>query len=324
MAKNDKKNKYLCGKKNGETMVPEKYVRFDWAVKRLLRDKANFGVLEGLVSVILNEKIHIVELLESESNMDHDSDKFNRVDIKALDSRNEIIVVEIQQSCESDFVGRILYGVSKNIVEHINLGDDYGKVKKVYSINIVYFNFGEGSDYLYHGQTVFTGVNTHDTLRISVDQKDALTLQTPGEIFPEYYIVRVNQYDKADSTTPLEEWLDYLKNGRIKDDATAPGLNLAKEILLYIMMSEEEKRQYFRYMDHVKFERDAMKTSRREGMRKGLAKGMKKGLVKGEAKGKTKVVINMLKMNLDIDFIAQTTGLSAQEIVTIRKQLDRK
>ena len=51
---------------------------------------------------------------------------------------------------------------------------------------------------------------------------------------------------------------------------------------------------------------------------------MKKGLVKGEAKGKTKVVINMLKMNLDIDFIAQTTGLSAQEIVAIRKQLDRK
>ena len=80
-------------------------------------------------------------------------------------------------------------------------------------------------------------------------------------------------------------------------------------------------------MDHVKFERDAMKTSRREGMRKGLEKGLKKGLKKGKAKGrsegKTEVVVNMLKMNLDIDFIAQSTGLSAQEIVAIQKQLPR-
>ena len=26
---------------------PDKYIRFDWAIKRLLRQKANFGVLEG-------------------------------------------------------------------------------------------------------------------------------------------------------------------------------------------------------------------------------------------------------------------------------------
>ena len=29
-------------------MKKDKYIRFDWAVKRLLRDKANFDVLEGL------------------------------------------------------------------------------------------------------------------------------------------------------------------------------------------------------------------------------------------------------------------------------------
>ena len=30
----------------------DKCVRFDWAAKRMLRDKANFGVLEGLASII--------------------------------------------------------------------------------------------------------------------------------------------------------------------------------------------------------------------------------------------------------------------------------
>jgi hypothetical protein len=58
-----------------------KYVRFDWAVKRMLRDKANFGVLEGLITVLLGETVHIVELLESEGNQESEDDKFNRVDI---------------------------------------------------------------------------------------------------------------------------------------------------------------------------------------------------------------------------------------------------
>lgn len=65
-----------------------KYIRFDWAAKRILRDKANFGVLEGLVTVLLNERIHITEILESEGNQDDVYDKFNRVDIKATNSRH--------------------------------------------------------------------------------------------------------------------------------------------------------------------------------------------------------------------------------------------
>ena len=42
-----------------------RYVRFDWAAKRMLRNKADFVVFEGLISVLLGEKITIVELLES-------------------------------------------------------------------------------------------------------------------------------------------------------------------------------------------------------------------------------------------------------------------
>ena len=33
----------------------DRYIRFDWAVKRLLRNKANFGVLEGFLTVLLGE-----------------------------------------------------------------------------------------------------------------------------------------------------------------------------------------------------------------------------------------------------------------------------
>ncbi|WP_300694580.1 hypothetical protein [uncultured Bacteroides sp.] len=62
-------------------------IRFDWAMKRLLRNKANFSVLEGLLTTLLNEKIVIQSLLESESNQEDEYDKYNRVDMLAARER---------------------------------------------------------------------------------------------------------------------------------------------------------------------------------------------------------------------------------------------
>ena len=66
------------GKKTKEgksDMISDKYVRFDWAMKRLLRDKANYGVVEGLITTLLGKKIKIQKLLESESNQDSEDAK---------------------------------------------------------------------------------------------------------------------------------------------------------------------------------------------------------------------------------------------------------
>ena len=114
--------------------MKDSYIRFDWAIKRLLRQKANFGVLEGFLSVLLDEKVEIIELLESESNQQTIDDKFNRVDIKAKNSKGDIIIVEVQNTRELYYLERILYGVAKAITEHISLGERYCEVKKIYSI----------------------------------------------------------------------------------------------------------------------------------------------------------------------------------------------
>jgi hypothetical protein len=63
--------------------MKRKLVSFDWAMKRILRQKANFDILEGFLSELLKIDIKIQEMLESESNQESDADKFNRVDILA-------------------------------------------------------------------------------------------------------------------------------------------------------------------------------------------------------------------------------------------------
>ena len=65
------------------------YIRFDWAMKRLLRNKANYAVLEGLLTTLLEDKVKICKLLESESNQEDEYDKYNRVDMLAEDSRGK-------------------------------------------------------------------------------------------------------------------------------------------------------------------------------------------------------------------------------------------
>jgi predicted transposase/invertase (TIGR01784 family) len=142
----------------------KKLIRFDWAIKRLLRNKANFVVLEGFLSELLFDTIKIKQILESESNQYSEEDKFNRVDILTQNSKNELIIIEIQSTYEIDYFHRMAYGVSKSIAENLQLGQKYVEIKKVISVNIVYFDLGQGQDYIYRGKTEFEGLHQHDML----------------------------------------------------------------------------------------------------------------------------------------------------------------
>jgi hypothetical protein len=75
---------------------------FDWAVKKLLRDKANFDVLEGFLSELLGFDVKIQEIIESETNKQHEKDKYNRVDMSVHSESSEVMLVEIQNEAETD------------------------------------------------------------------------------------------------------------------------------------------------------------------------------------------------------------------------------
>ncbi len=313
-----------------------RYIRFDWAVKRLLRNKANFGVLEGFLTVLLGEPIRIVEILESEGNQLNETDKFNRVDIKARNSKDEIIIVEVQNTREIYYLERILFGVAKAITEHIELGQLYSEVKKVYSISILYFDIGRGTDYLYHGQNSFVGVHTGDLLEVSTKEKNAIVRKLPAEIFPEYFLIRVNEFNKV-AVTPLEEWIEYLKTGVIHPDTKAPGLEEARRKLVYYNMNKAEQLAYDEHINAIMIQNDVLSTAamegRQEGRQEGLAEGRQEGLAEGRQEGlaegrqeglaegrmeeKQANARRMKALNLPVETICQVTGLSAGEIESL-------
>lgn len=288
------------------------YIRFDWAMKRLLRNKANFAVLEGLLTTLLNDKITIQKLLESESNQEEEFDKYNRVDMLAEDSKGTLLLIEIQNNNEYAYFQRMLFGTSKLVTEYINRGEGYDKVRKVYSINIVYFSLGHGKDIVYHGKTEFRGIHQNDLLELSPFQRQTFKVDTVSQLYPEYYILKVNDFNQV-AKTPLEEWIYYLNTGEIPEKAQAPGLDAARERLKLDRMSKDELKAYYRHLDNIVILRDNIHTERAEGR----AEGLEEGRAKGVEEARKQSAVRMKAKGFPVEDIADITGLSLEEIADL-------
>ena len=286
----------------------ENLIRFDWAMKRLLRDKSNFVVLEGFLSVLLGEKITIDRFLESESNQEDANDKFNRADILAIDSKERFIIIEVQNNRELSYFHRMLYGVSKTVSEYINLGEDYDKVRKVYSINIVYFELGQGKDYVYHGRNEFRGIHDGDLLQLSRRQQEIFKCKYASDIFPEYYVLKVNDFNNV-AKTPLDEWMSFLKTGRIEATATAQGLPEARERLRVDAMPEAERRAYIRGVEAEVYQRSVLFSSWDDGRQEGLKEGKKEATIE--------MARNLKQLGVPIETIIKSSGLTEAEIAQL-------
>jgi len=292
-------------------MANRNLIRFDWAIKRLLRNKADFSVLEGFLSELLKEDIALESILESEGNQLTDSDKFNRVDILVKNSKDELVIIEIQNQQEYDYFHRMAYSTSKTLTEYISIGEPYRNIKKIYSINIVYFDLGQGEDYIYHGKTDFTGIHYKDKLLLSAKQNELLGKSEPFEVFPEYYVIKVNQFNDIAKDT-LDEWIYYFKNNEIKDDFTAKGIGKAKKLWRLDNLSEEEQKTYQKHLEDLHYDASmawTMKVDAEDKIRK-----------EGENKNAIKVAKVMLQKEFNIVTIVEITGLSKDEIENLKEK----
>ena len=116
-------------------------------------------------------------MLESESNQEDEDDKQNRVDVLAEDEKGELYLIEVQNESETAYFQRMLFGTSKLVTEYINRGQNYENIRKIYSVNIVYFNLGGGSDVVYHGKTEFRGIHNNELLSLSPFQKQKFKVE---------------------------------------------------------------------------------------------------------------------------------------------------
>ncbi|MEM7539105.1 MAG: PD-(D/E)XK nuclease family transposase [Chloroflexota bacterium] len=317
-------------------------VSFDWAMKHILRDKANFDVLEGFLSALLKEDVTVTGILESEGNQQSSSDKFNRVDLMVQDSNGVGMIIEIQYSYFSSYLKRILWGVSKLITESIKLGDDYANVKKVISISILYFPFSDvgdddrdakDNDYVYYGGTEFYGLHTGQRLSVRQDtlKRDNKKTEIEGEvqtlseedwgrqavqrehnIFPEFYLIEIGRFP-SEVKDALDEWIYFFKHSEIPEHFKSEHIEAARDKLRVMKMPPDEKKAYERFWIGRSIYRSELESAKEDGREEGRAEGLEEG----RAELQHEMVRQMLDHGESLDKIALYSGLSTDEIERI-------
>lgn len=207
------------------------------------------------------------------------------------------MLVEVRLDSETDFFQRMLFGVSKLITEYIRKGEPYGTIRKVYSINIVYFSLGQGKDYVYEYRGGFIGIHEKDVLQPTFVQKRRFNIEAIGDIFPKYYILKVNNFNDVAKDT-LDEWVYFLKNSEVKEGFKAKGLDKAKEKMRYESLSEEDKRIYDRFQENRRIETSVNDTARLEKT--------------------VEIAKNAILEGLDNTTISKITGLTVEFIEGLR------
>ncbi|MDR3000318.1 MAG: Rpn family recombination-promoting nuclease/putative transposase [Fibromonadaceae bacterium] len=276
-------------------------VSFDWAAKNLLRRKANYVILEGFLTTLLGKEIKISSIGDAEGGKETEDQKYNRVDILAEEQDGTLIIIELQFTPEIDYFHRMTFGSSKATTDHLEKGMPYSKVRKVYSINIVYFDLGIGKDYIYHGTTSFMGLHYKDELELSPIQKAEFGILEVKDIFPEFYILKIDRFSN-DIKDKIDEWMYFFKNSSIRPEFNALGLAEANERLEYSRLSPDEQRIYDTYVDIRRSNESTVYTAKLEGRAEGRAEGILQVAKKMKAEG------------VALDVILKVTGLSDEDI----------
>ena len=291
--------------------MTHKFISFDWAMKKLLRSKANFGILAGFLSELLFTDITIVEILESDK--ETSDNKFNRVDIKVRDADNQLILIEIYYSREMDFLLRILSQTPKHIAEHLDQKLICKNTSKLISINILYYDFCEDSDYIYHGSSELIGLHNHTVLKLNPARQRLFSKKTVCSISPERYMININNFDDKTNDT-LDEWIYFFKNIEIKDNFQAKGLLEAKEKLDVLKLNASDKAAYNRHQKDLRHEASNYQSTYILGRIEGKEKRL---LQQQRQQDKADLVLNMRSNGLNIQDIAKFTGYSEGEIKSL-------
>ena len=179
--KTEKEEKYM-------KELQDRYIRFDWAHQTPTPAKSEFRSARKALTVFLGEQIKIEEILEREGYQQMADENSIRWISRAKNTKGDIILIEHPEyPSVLYYLERVLYGVAKAVTEHLHLGQDYSGGEKVYSISILYFDIGVGTDYLYHGQNQFVGVHTHDHLQVNTKGEGAIVSVFPRRSFRSIY-----------------------------------------------------------------------------------------------------------------------------------------
>ena len=310
----------------------------DYAFKRLLGSEENKPLLQDLLECILDlapQQVIGLELMDKELTKEEFSDKTGILDVKLKLTDGTVIDIEIQASWNASFVKRTLFYWAKMYTADFKAGESYDKLHRCIAINIIADGFRLNdaihSEYLLQEKTAHTVLT--DVLEVHfLDLQAAKKAKEEGKA--------------AGKRGQLINWLRFIGATNRKERAMiatkSPVLQMLNEKIDVLTLSPTERKLY---ESRMKLKSDITTISETqfsagvergkslglaegkslglaEGKSLGLAEGKSLGLAEGEVRGSRQKALetarNLLVIGLSIENIAKATGLTVQEVETLK------
>ncbi len=282
--------------------------KIDFAFKKLFGSEENKDLLISLINSIISEdeKIEYIELRNPYNLADYQKGKMSILDIKAKDANDHFYNIEMQIAEDLNFDKRSIYYWSKMVTEQLSEGMMFKQLNKTISINILDFNIIDSDKF--H--------NKYKILNVETGKSDNL-----HNMFEIHYIeLKKFKKDYSEITDVLDRWITFLTKANTLDKKNLPekmsdNPQIVKAVTAIDRMFDEEERVVYtvRMQEQMDFE-SKIDSAFEKGTREGIKKGIEKGIEKGKKAEKIKIAKSLLKNNIDIEIIKQTTGLTETEI----------
>ena len=259
----------------------------DLFVRYLLGKIGNEKMLEDMVNAALSdfnfEEVKDLEIIDPYNLSENIDLKESIIDIKAKTKDNQTVIIEIQLCGNMDFVKRIFYYISKNIVNELKEGEDYKKLPRIISINLLNFNLDFGDEGKPHRCFKLIDTKNHGT-DLDFIQMHIIEAKRFIEII-EKKLMGANPI----MTKVIEEYKRFTSDDKL--------------------MRAYDARDAFLLGQKMMLSRE-----REEGFEEGMEKGIEEGRLEGERDKSILIAKNLKKAGLDIKFISENTGLTIKEI----------
>ena len=299
----------------------------DLFVRYLLGKNGNENMLEDMVNAALSdfnfEEVKDLEIIDPYNLSENIDLKESIIDIKAKTKDNQTVIIEIQLCGNIDFVKRIFYYISKNIVNELKEGEDYKKLPRIISISLLNFNLDFGDEGQPHRCFKLIDTKNHN-VDLDFIQMHILEVQRFIEIIEKSTIDELKK-------NKLLTWMKFFTSKNLKSiekELKEANPIMTKVIEEYKRFTSDDKlmRAYDARDAFLLGQKMMLNREREEGIKEGKAEGIKEGIKKGKLEGikvgklegerdKSISIAKTLKqMNMDDDSISKATGLSIEEI----------
>lgn len=286
----------------------------DYAFKRVFGKNGNESILKDLLESILNIEIKSITIQNPEIPKNMKDGKIGILDVRAELNGDEITEVEMQVQDQHNIDKRSPTHLTKIYSDQLKEGEQYIEVKKVVVINILNFDYYKRNSYHSVARMMFEESKENEKVDLGYIVEDKYATKDL-----EMHFIELPKFRKKDPdmSNKLEQWLclicdeeDKIKMAESKNEE----IEKAKKELEKLAMNPEDRELYELRLKAI---RDEMNI-RYSGYIDGMAEGEAKGRAEGKNERNIEIAKNMLKENVNIQFISKMTGLNLEEIEKLK------